>query len=124
MISEKNWEFTTKTLKELMKQSDRLLKAANAVKLAPESPLVEAYAIVEDQLIKTLAWLIDDQYENLAWYAYECDYGRDPKKAGYAEAIQLIDSFDKLRWLIEVGQDVDGVKAMENSERWDVKLEL
>jgi len=97
MISERNWVFTTNTLKELMKQKDRLLKAANVVKLAPESPLVEAYAVVEGHLIKALAWLIDDQYENLAWYVYECDYGRDPKEAGYAEAIRLIDSFDKLR---------------------------
>jgi len=88
---------------EMQEQSDRLEKATDGLLIAPESPLLDVQYRTEGALLDALSLLINDDFEkNLHWYVYECDYGRMPMEAGPTGDMRLIDSYEKLRWLIEI----------------------
>jgi len=73
--------------------------------IAPESPLIDAQWRIATVLIDALSMLIDDESEFISWFVFECDYGRKAKEAGFNENIQLINSHEKLRWLIDSSFD-------------------
>jgi hypothetical protein len=101
IIDNEKWHFVSGSLDQMQKQSDRLRKATKGLFIAPESPLLECQSWTEESLIAALSLLIDDNFELISWFVYECDYGRDPKHAGGSGDMRLIDSHDKLRWIIE-----------------------
>lgn len=102
MISNENWELITKTLTKTREQNDRLEQATKGLMLSPESPLLESQAITECSLINVLAHIVGDAFDTLNWFVYECDYGRRALKAGRNDDMRLIDSYDQLRWLLEL----------------------
>ncbi len=102
MNSDKKWRFVFERLREIQVQSDRLSEATDGLLVAPESPLLDCASRLGCSLLQSLSLIVGDWGENLAWYAYECDYGREPKEAGLKGNMQLIDSHKKLRWLIEL----------------------
>ena len=105
MTPDDKWYFVSGCLQDLQKQSDRLSAATDGLMIAPESPLIEPMGFIEDSLLQALSLLINDDFENLTWFVYECDYGREPKKAGCKTDMRLIDTHDRLRWLIELDCD-------------------
>ena len=102
MIDDDKWHFVSGVLIDMQKQSDIFSKATKGLLIAPESPLCEPLAKTEDSLITALSFLIDDNFNNISWFVYECEYGRNPKEAGCKNNMKLIDSHDRLRWLIEL----------------------
>ena len=102
MTDDKTWEFVERSLSIMRDQGDRLKEATDRLHIAPESPLLETHWIVEDAFTRALDRLIGDDYDNISWYVYECDYGRSPNEAGKDGDMRLIDSVQKLRWLVEL----------------------
>lgn len=101
-MTDQTWNFIEKTLEKMMQQSDILDKATKPLLLCPESPLIECQSVTEDLLISALEMLAGDEFNNISWYVYECDYGREPREAGIEGDMRLIDSPEKLRWLITI----------------------
>lgn len=102
MTNDEKWEHVEKILTLMKIQTDKFDKAVNGLMIAPESPLVEPNGWLEQFLIETLEKLIDDKDENIFWYVYECDYGENPKEAGYENDMREIKTVDDLRWLVEL----------------------
>jgi len=100
MISDDDWHFVTECLADMQKQSERFGSAVENLMIAPESPLVDPMGRTEGMLIAALSRLICDESESLAWFVYECDFGRNPKQAGFEGNMKLIDSIETLRELI------------------------
>ena len=105
MIEEGKWNFISETLTSMQIQSDRMTKASRAILLTPESPLCEPQAITESLLIKALSRLVGDHLDNIEWFVYECDFGRNAQEAGLKNNMKKINSHDQLRWLIELNCD-------------------
>jgi hypothetical protein len=101
-IDDATWAFVVARLEELKGQEKRLLTATDGLKLPPESPLIEPFYSLCDSLLLSLSFMIGDNFENLSWWAYECGFGEYPNEAGCKDDMRLIDSLDKLRWLIEL----------------------
>lgn len=101
MIDEETWLFVSKILIDMQIQSDKLIKATERLLIAPESPLIEPHYVVEGNLIKVIERLIGDDFDNISWFVYECDYGRKPLEAGCKNDMRSIDSIENIRWLIE-----------------------
>lgn len=109
-IDDRIWRFVSCELGDMQKQSDRLADATNGLMIPPESPLLDVQYKTEASLVSALSLLIGDEFDALNWFVYECDYGRGPKEAGPKEDMRLIDSHDKLRWLIEISNEDTGVE--------------
>jgi len=103
-IDEK-WLFVSRCLQDMQKQNDRLMDAIEGLMISPESPLIEPMGFVEDRLLQALSVIVNDEFETFSWFVYECDYGRDPKEAGCKNNMKLIDTQERLRWLIELDCD-------------------
>ena len=102
MIDENKWGFVSRVLLSMEGRSDKLAKETDGLLVSPESPLLEPQARNEESLVEALSLLIDDDFDSLGWFVYECDYGRKPKEAGKDVDMRLIDSHERLRWLIEL----------------------
>ena len=102
MIDEKTWIFVSKMLIDMQIQGDKFRKATEGLLIAPESPLIEPHHVTEGNLIKVLERLIEDDFDKINWFVYECDYGRKPLEAGCENDMRLINSIEKIRWLIEL----------------------
>ena len=98
---EESWAFVFDALDKMQHQNDRLDAATGGLMIAPESPLLDTQWRTVGVLVDALSMLVDDQSDFISWFVYECDYGRDPKEAGFDENIQLINSHEQLRWLID-----------------------
>ncbi len=84
-------------------QGDKFSKATGGgLSIAPESPLIEPYYVNEGHLVIALSILMGDDDDSISWFVYECDYGREPMRAGNEDRTRLIDSLENLRWLIEL----------------------
>lgn len=46
-------------------------------------------------------FILDDKYDFIEWYVHECDFGRKPKEAGCDGSMIIIDSYEKLREVME-----------------------
>jgi len=97
-----HWYFVSGCLQDLQKEHDILKKATTGLILPPESPLICPFFEVSDMLLKSLSMMINDNDKNIDWFVYECDFGRNPQEAGCKNSMKLIDSHDRLRWLIEL----------------------
>lgn len=102
MIKDDTWNFISGVLLQMRDQTDKMREATSSMLIAPESPLVAPCDVLQDCLISTLSLLIDDNFDNLSWFIFECDYGRDPKEAGLKGNMKPIRTVDDLRWLIEL----------------------
>lgn len=100
-IDDDTWFFVSGVLMDLSRQRDRLDMALSGLMIAPESPLHEPFSHIANLLIYACSELIRDDFQHLSWYVDECDFGRDPKKAGCVGEMKLIDTHERLRWLIE-----------------------
>ena len=99
------WLFVSRCIDDLAKQSDRFDAARDQMMIAPESPLVDPFWQTSEALIQSLSMLVNDNFETLSWFVFECDFGRDPKEAGKEGTTKLIDSHEKLRWIIELDSE-------------------
>ena len=54
-------------------------------------------------VLDVLKEYIGDTFDVISWFVYECDYGRSPAKGVVNGEVTLIDSYDKLRRLVESG---------------------
>ncbi len=102
MIDDDKWYFVSGILADMEKQSDIFSAAHSGLMIPPESPLIDPQYKTESLLIAALSFLVGDYYNNIEWYVYECDYGRDAKEAGCPGNMKSIDTHDRLRWLIEI----------------------
>ena len=101
-MTDDDWTHITETLTSMRAHCDRHEAALDGLMIAPESPLYQTYWKIEGLLLASLGRIADDDFDSLIWYVYECDYGRKPKEAGQFDDMRLIDSYDRLRWLIEI----------------------
>ena len=79
MALDEKWVFVEAALIKLREFSDEFDAAREPLLLAPESPLVEPMWRTQSVLIDTLEKLVGDEYGNVNWYAFECNFGRDAK---------------------------------------------
>lgn len=100
MTKDDKWSFVAGVLLQMRDQTDKMREATSSMLIAPESPLVAPCDTLQDCLISTLSLLIDDDFDSLSWFIFECDYGRSPKKAGIKGNKKLIRKVDDLRWFI------------------------
>lgn len=96
------WKFVEQSLNLLQEQVDKVNTAARVALLCPESPLWEPAHIIGTRLVQALSELVDDNFDHIAWYVSECDFGRSPKEAGCIGDVRLIDTVNKLRWLVDM----------------------
>ena len=101
MTNDEKWKFIEYALKDFCRLSDKFDATHRPIMLAPESPLLEPMWNIQSLLVKTLEKLCEDDMDNITWYVFECDFGRDKRKAGCKEDMRVIDSVDRLRWLCE-----------------------
>lgn len=101
-INDDVWLFVSGTLDDMQHESDRLKEAVEGLMIAPESPLIDVQDKTNHSLINALSLLINDEFESVDWFVLECDYGREAKQAGKDSDMRVIDTHDKLRWLIEL----------------------
>jgi len=102
MTDDDKWSFVSSMLNDMQKNSDAFAAATDGLLIAPESPLITAQYRSEHSLINTLSFLVGDHFDSISWFVYECDYGREAKEAGCGGDMKLIDTHDRLRWLIEL----------------------
>ena len=102
MIDNNVWFFVSGMLADMEIQSDIVSDATEGLLISPESPLIEPQYKTMQNLITALALIADDYDDSLNWFVHECDFGRKPKEAGCENNMKLIDSHDRLRWLIEL----------------------
>ena len=101
MITAEKWKLVTESLDSMMECADTGRSVADIMMLAPESPIFARNDVVCDKLLAALELLIGDKDETLTWYAYECDYGRNPLLAGLDGDMRPIDTHERLRWLLD-----------------------
>ena len=99
---DESWQHVADALDRMRDQSDRFDTAVDGLMIAPESPLREPMGRLEQLVIEGLGRLVGDDFDSIAWYVYDCDYGRKPKEAGCPDDMRLIDSVQRLRWLVEL----------------------
>jgi hypothetical protein len=105
-IDNDKWFFVSGVLIDMQIQSDRLDAAMNGLMISPESPIRDPQARTEGLLIAALSFLIGDNFDNISWFIYECNYGCDAKEAGCKDDMRLINSHDRLRWLMELDCEI------------------
>ena len=101
-MTDDDWTHITDTLTSMRVHCGRHEAVLDGLMIAPESPLYQTYWKIEGLLLASLGRIADDIFNSLSWYVYECDYGRKPKEAGQVDDWRRIDSYDRLRWLIEL----------------------
>ena len=100
-IDDDRWAFVVVAMMDLERQMRRIEKATDRLMIAPESPLIDPFYRIADTMIAACSELIGDSEGSLSWYAYECEFGKNPKEAGVDGDMRKIDSLAQLRWLIE-----------------------
>ena len=101
MIDERDWLQIVRTLKELDAQEQKFNETLEPLMIAPESPVRFALEKTAELAVAALETIAGDDFNSIGWFVYECDFGRKPKQAGFDGNLQLIDSYDKLRWLLD-----------------------
>ncbi len=96
------WEYIAGVLIDMRERSEAMRKLMSSLQVDSESPLYEPFCQSEDDLVTTLAMMVDDSFDAINWYIYECDYGRKPKKAGVKGNKRVIKNIDDLRWLVDL----------------------
>jgi hypothetical protein len=102
MTIDDKWNYVAGTLITMRNETDKLEAAIDAVKIDHESLLVTPCDVLQDCLIDALGLLIDNCFDSLEWFIYECDYGRKPKEAGVEGNMRSIKTMEDLRWLMEL----------------------
>lgn len=101
-IDDDTWYFISGCLIELEKQYDIFESAHKGLMIQLESPLIEPFYKNIDTALQSLNFISGDGFDSLSWFVYECNYGREPMEAGPEGNLKLIDSHERLRWLIEL----------------------
>ncbi|MDY7025994.1 MAG: hypothetical protein SVC26_06615 [Pseudomonadota bacterium] len=102
------WKYIGESLDRLKAADNKLYELSNEIGLAYESPLVACSNDALDVSLKTLAMLAGDKSGWIEWYFFECECGKKPMGAGAGEDMRLIDSVDKLRWVVEATSEEGG----------------
>jgi len=102
MTTEENWQFINEALTAMMVLSDEIESAQKPLILNPESPLVEPVWRTQALAVDALEKLIGDKDQNINWFVFECDFGRDSKQAGCKDDMRFIETIDDLRWLCDL----------------------
>lgn len=91
MTKQKKIELINKWIKAGKAMSDELFGICDVLKITPESPMHTVPWAMFDDYTDTLAEIIgDDESEWLVWFAFECDFGRDPKIMKFANGEELL----------------------------------
>ncbi len=102
MTTDDKWAFVAGVLIEMRDQTDKMQNIVSKLQISPESPIVTPCDKMQDSLISALSLLVEDDFDNLNWFIFECDYGRAPKEAGLKDNMKTIRTVDDLRWVIEL----------------------
>ena len=102
MIDDDKWHFVSGVLDRMKIQKYRYYNAIEPLLIPIDSPLVEPFFLQQDLLLDSLSFLVEDYGNHINWFVHECRFGRDAKEAGCKGNMKLIDSHDRLRWLIEL----------------------
>jgi len=102
LTKDDKWAFVAGTLIEMRDQTDKMGEVVSQLQISHESPIVTPCDKMQDSLISTLSLLVEDYFDNLSWFVFECDYGRAPKEAGLKDNMKTIRTVDDLRWVIEL----------------------
>lgn len=100
-IKEETWKFIEETLEKLKENEEYFIQIIDVIDVNPESNLVESFYKNVDLIIDSLSKLINDKENWLEFFVFHCDFGRNKMEAGFKDEIKKIDSFEKLRWIIE-----------------------
>lgn len=104
-MKDDTWFYISGCLQEFEEQMDILNDAHDGLMISPESPLIAPIYVVGETLVNTLALLANDKHGFISWFVYECDFGNKPQEAGIDGEMRLIDSHDRLRWILEANKD-------------------
>jgi len=115
-MTDSQWEFVSGEIDKIMRQIDRFSDATDGLKIAPESPIVEPIYFVKDIAVGALSRLAGDVGDNIGWFVFECDFGRNAKKAGCDGDMRLINNYDMLRWLIDLDCSCSAEQKTDNAE--------
>ena len=102
MNKKEAWEFVVQSLEIMKGQSERVGEATNQLMIAPESPLIDPFGVMCEQLLVALSAMVSDDFGTLHFWVYECKYGERPMKAGVAGVMREIRSYEDLKWLLEI----------------------
>jgi hypothetical protein len=101
-IEDDKWFYVETTLRSVQAEIERFNAVTCGLMLSPESPLINPFDFIVNELIEALSMLIGDDRENLSWFVHECEFGQKPMKAGCRDDRRVIDSYEQLRWLMEL----------------------
>jgi hypothetical protein len=102
MTDNERWLHIETVLRKMKANTERFNDLIDKIGLMPESVLCESLYQIQDDCIKTLSYLVDDNFDNISWYVFECEYGDKDMEAGKEGDIRAIKTIDDLRWLVEL----------------------
>ena len=111
-ITDEKWQTIVFILDKLHETFNEIYKLCDELNISPESKFFSIHNNTIENVINLIVYYIDEnevEYikSTIDWFIYECDFGRNPNEAGCKDNLKLIDSYDKLRWLLELNCNND-----------------
>jgi len=101
-MTDEEWILVSRSLRNMQEQKGTHDAASGLLMIPADAPLVEPFWNVCDTLLTALSQIAGDDSEWLELFVWDCDFGRKPQEAGIEGDMQLIDSYEQLRWLLEL----------------------
>lgn len=101
MNIDKKWIFVSSMLDIVKDNYDSINEISEILKINPESVFHNHVHTLCESIVKMSKFILDDKYDFIEWYVHECDFGRKPKEAGCDGSMIIIDSYEKLREVME-----------------------
>lgn len=88
---------------------DEIEKLDSILMSSPDSPLKQAIWEMHAGYTKAVSKIIGDKDEWLNWFAWECDFGRDPKVIAFSDGETLV--------VCGIADLLDAIKSNDNGTR-------
>jgi hypothetical protein len=102
MTDDEKWQFVENTLNETRELLGKFEAVCDPLMLEAGSPVTDPMYCMQDLVVEALSKLCGDKSDSINWFVAECNYGLEPKEAGCSNDMRLIDSVERLRWLVEL----------------------
>jgi len=99
---DEKWEFIEKSINDIKNNDEKISAVAQVVGLDVDTPLIEPFYRLKEQLIASLEVIAGDEFDNISWFIFDNEYGARKLEAGCKKDMREIDTVEKLRWLIEL----------------------